>query len=93
MCVSRVNDKSYIGNANEIQAVCNNTKYWFFKCPRFWQFGINWILLNVNINIAHESYAKCEFKVYVSTDATVDAAPCWIFAAFILTPKDGKPKI
>ena len=45
------------GNANETQAVCNNRKYWFFKCHSFWQFGINWKLLNVNINMTHENYA------------------------------------
>ena len=49
--------------------------------------------MNVNINLAHENYVKCEFEVYVSTDATADAASCSTFAAFILTPEEGKPKI
>ena len=49
MCMSRVNGKSDRGNASEIQAVCNNRKNWFFKWHSFWQFGINWKLLNVNI--------------------------------------------
>ena len=47
----------------------------------------------MNINIAHENYAKCEFKVYVSTDATADAASCSTFVALILAPEEGKPKI
>ena len=33
----------------------------FFKCQSYLQFGINWKLLNVNMNMAHENYAKCEF--------------------------------
>ena len=61
----------------------------FLKCHRFWQFSTNWKLLNVNINMAHENYAK----VYVSTDATADAASCSTFLAFILTPEEGLPKI
>ena len=36
--------------------------------------------------MAHENYAKCEFLVYVSTDATADVASCSTFAAFILIP-------
>ena len=47
----------------------------------------------MNINIAHENYAKCEFKIYVSTDATADAYSCSTFAAFILTNEEGTPKI
>ena len=44
--------------------------------------------------MAHENYAQCEFKVYVSTDATADAASCSTFAAFILLiPEESKPKI
>ena len=43
--------------------------------------------------MSRENYAKCEFSVYVSTDATADAASCSTFAAFILIPKDSKPKI
>ena len=42
--------------------LCNNRKNWFFKCHSFWQFGINWKLLNVNINMAHENYAYVSFK-------------------------------
>ena len=49
--------------------------------------------MNVNINIAHKNYAKCEFYVYVSTDATADAASCSLLAAFILIPEESKPKI
>ena len=33
----------------------------------------------------HENYAQYKFYVYVSTDATADAASCWIFAGFIFT--------
>ena len=28
----------------------------------------------MNINMGHENYAQCKFYVYVSTDATTDAA-------------------
>ena len=59
---------------------------------RFWQFGINWKLLNVNINMTHENYAKCEFKIYVSTDATADGASCSTIAAFILVSEESEPK-
>ena len=41
--------------------------------------------LNVNINKRHDNYAQRKFYVYVSTDATTDAASCWTLAAFILT--------
>ena len=60
-CVSRVNGKGDRGNASEKQVVCNNRKSWFFKCPGFGQFRINWKLLNVNTIIAQETYATCEF--------------------------------
>ena len=43
--------------------------------------------------MAHENYAKCEFYVYVSTDATAHACSYSILAAFILTPEESKPKI
>ena len=43
--------------------------------------------------MADENYAKCEFYVYVSTDATADAVFCSTFAAFISTPDESKPKI
>ena len=43
--------------------------------------------------MAHENYANCEFHVYVSTDATADAASCSTFAAFILIPEENKSKI
>ena len=66
---------------------------YFFKCHCFWQFGIYWKLLIVNINMAHEKYAKCEFSVYVSTDATADAASCSTFAAFIFITEERKSKI
>ena len=33
----------------------------FLNAFIFWQFGINWKLLNVNNNMAHVNYAKCEF--------------------------------
>ena len=45
-----------------------------FKCPGFGQLSINWNLLNTNINMEHENYAKCKFWVCASTDATADAA-------------------
>ena len=93
MCVSRVNGKSDWGNVSKTTSVCNNRKNWFFKCHSFWQFGMNWILLNVNINMAHENCAKCEFWVYGSTDATADAASWSTFAAIILILWDRKPKI
>ena len=41
----------------------------------------------------HENYAQCKFYVYVSTDATADAASCWTLTAFILTLEKSKPKI
>ena len=62
MCVSRVNGKRDRGNASEIQPVCNNRKNWFFKCHSFWQFGINWKFLNVNINMAHETMLNVSLK-------------------------------
>ena len=49
--------------------------------------------MNVNINIGHENYAQCKFSVYVSTDATADAASCSIFASFILTLGKTESKI
>ena len=88
ICVLHVNGKSDRGNASDIQAVCKNRRNWFFKCPSFWQFGINWTFLNVNITMALKNYAKCEFEVYVSTDVTAVAASCSALAAFILTPED-----
>ena len=59
--VSCIDGKSDRGNANKIHAVCNNRKNWFFNCPGFGQFGINWKLLNVYIIMEHENYATCEF--------------------------------
>ena len=38
MRVSCVNGKSYRGNANKIQALCNTRKNWFVKCSSFWQY-------------------------------------------------------
>ena len=43
--------------------------------------------------MALENYAKCAFQVYVSTDATADAAFCPAFAAFILILDESDPKI
>ena len=54
---------------------------------------MNWKLLNVNINMAHENSAKFEFQVYVSTDATADASYCSTFSVFIMIPEESKPKI
>ena len=42
--------------------------------------------------MAHEIYAKCEVLVYVSTDATADAASCSTLATFILTTEESKTK-
>ena len=42
--------------------------------------------------MSDENYAKCKFHVYVSTDATADAASCSTFAAFISTPEESRPK-
>ena len=41
----------------------------------------------------HEKYAQCKFYVYVSTDATADAASCSTFASFILILEKSEPKI
>ena len=43
--------------------------------------------------MGHENYAQCKFYVYVSTDATADAASCSTFASFILTLEKGELKI
>ena len=43
--------------------------------------------------MGHENYARCKFYVYVSTDATADAACCSTFASFILTLEKNEPKI
>ena len=59
--VSCIYGKSDRGNASEIHAVCNNRENWFFKCPCFGRFGINWKLLIVYIVMAHENYATYEF--------------------------------
>ena len=47
----------------------------------------------MKINIGHENYDQCKFYVYVSTDATADAASCSTFASFILTLEKSEPKI
>ena len=60
--------------------------------PLLWIIGINWKLLNVNINVGHKNYAQSKFYVYVSTDATADAASCWTLAAFRLTLKKERTK-
>ena len=62
MCVSHVNGKSDRGFASNIPAVCNNRTNWFFKCHCFWQFGINWKLLNVNINMDTKIMLNVSFK-------------------------------
>ena len=49
--------------------------------------------MNVNIDIRHENYVQCKFHLYVSTDATADAASCSTFASFILTLGKTEPKI
>ena len=49
--------------------------------------------MNVNINMGHENYAKCQFNDYVSTDVTADAASCCKLAAVILTLEKSEPKI
>ena len=49
--------------------------------------------MNVNINIVHENYAQCKFYVYVSIDATADAASCSTFASSIVTLEKTDPKI
>ena len=43
--------------------------------------------------MGHENCAQCKFYVYVSTDATADAASCWTLAVFILTLEKSEPKI
>ena len=92
-CVAHVNGKGDRGYKREIQAVLNNRKGWFFKCSRFGQLGINWKLLNVNINIGQQNYAQCKFNVYMPTDVAADAASCSKLAAFILTLEKSEPKI
>ena len=47
----------------------------------------------MNINVENENYAQCKFYVYVSTDATADAASYSIFASFILTLEKSNPEI
>ena len=47
----------------------------------------------MKITLAYDDYAKCEFLVNLSADATADAASCSTLAAFILTPEESKPKI
>ena len=42
--------------------------------------------------MALENYAKCEFEVYVSIDATAGAASYSTLAVSILTQEDSKPK-
>ena len=45
-----------------MQAVCNNRKSWFFKCHSLWQFGTNWKLLNMNINMDMKTMLNVSFK-------------------------------
>ena len=49
--------------------------------------------MNVNINMVHKNYTKCELQVYVSTGATADVAFCSILTAFILTSEETEPKL
>ena len=60
--LSCVNGKGDRGNASDMPAVCNNRKSWFFKCPGFGQFGINWKLLNVNISWRTKTMLDVSFK-------------------------------
>ena len=43
--------------------------------------------------MGHGNYAQCKFYVYVSTDATADAASCSTLTTFRLTLEKRKPKI
>ena len=43
--------------------------------------------------MAHENYAKCEFSVNVSTDATADDDSCSTLAPFIVTTEESKQNI
>ena len=91
--VSHVNGKGDRGYAREIQAVCNNRKSWFFKCHSFLTIWYKLEITECEHQYGHENYAECEFLVYVSTDATADAAYCSRIAAFILIPEESEPKI
>ena len=92
-CLSHVNGKGDRGYERKIQAVLNNGKGWFSKCSRFGLLGINWKLLNVDINVGHQNYAQCKFYVNVPTDVAADAASCSNLAASILTLEKSEPKI
>ena len=43
--------------------------------------------------MGHGNYVHCKFYIYVSTDATVDAASCSTFASFLLTLEKSEPKM
>ena len=49
--------------------------------------------MNVNIIMRQENYTQFKFKLYVSTDATADAASCSTLAAFISTLENSELKI
>ena len=51
-----------------------------FQIPWFLTIFHNLKLMNANISIWHEKYAKYEFEVYVSTDADF----CWTIDTLIL---------
>ena len=43
--------------------------------------------------MGHKNNAQSKFYVYVSTDATADAASCWTLAEFILALEKTEPKV
>ena len=61
--------------------------------PWFWIVRHKLKFTECEYQYGHENYAQCQFYVYVSTDATADAASCWKLAAFILTLEKVEPKI
>ena len=52
--------------------------------PNVLGFDLNFQLLNANEDIGYKNYAKCKFSVYVSTDASADAAFFSTLAAVVL---------
>ena len=42
--------------------------------------------------MGHDNYAQCKFFVYVSADATADAASCSTCSSYILTLEKSEPK-
>ena len=47
----------------------------------------------MNIIMAQEKYAKSEFEIPVSTDASADAASCSTLASFLSTPEESRTNI